>query len=321
MSIDVFISYRRTDEPWARRLYGLLNERGVAAWYDAHVAAGEDWRAATARALEAAPIFLLLYSKAASESDDITKELAAATFSKKQVIPVRLENIPPSGPFLYELASRNWIDAFTDTEAKLADLADRIAAQVKAAPATTQDPSPARPPWGDPAALAKARAASQASGRRRTLVAGAFAAGALLLAAAIWGGMALLRPAPPAKPGELTAFFGFLADPADPTASAIAKAATDETFQTMNAYRLETASRTRTQSVALADQLARARELGASYALGGEVRSEGAKVTLAMRLDDVETERTLWEGTVYGVPSESVSLPVLTASTAVTNLL
>ena len=42
---------------------------------------------------------------------------------KKLIVPVRLENIAPKGAFLYELASRNWINAYEDTEAKLAELA------------------------------------------------------------------------------------------------------------------------------------------------------------------------------------------------------
>jgi hypothetical protein len=39
---EIFISYRRADEPIARLMYNLLRERGVEAWYDAKIAAGED---------------------------------------------------------------------------------------------------------------------------------------------------------------------------------------------------------------------------------------------------------------------------------------
>ncbi len=75
---------------------------------------------------------MLLFSQAASESEDIAKELAAATFSKKLVVPVRIENIQPTGAFLYELASRNWVNAFENTEAKLAELAHSLATLIKA---------------------------------------------------------------------------------------------------------------------------------------------------------------------------------------------
>jgi Tol biopolymer transport system component len=131
MAADIFISYRRADKAWSQLLHSRLKSEGVEAWYDAHVEAGQDWRLATARALEESKIFVLLFSENAAHSSDIAKELAAAVLKKKLIIPVRLENIEPSGPFLYELASRNWIDAYDDTEAKLGELAKGLARLVR----------------------------------------------------------------------------------------------------------------------------------------------------------------------------------------------
>jgi TIR domain len=132
MAGEIFISYRRADEAWARLLHAQLRAEGVEAWYDAHVGAGQDWRVATAKALQASRIFVLLFSQSASESEDIAKELAAAIVSKKMVVPVRIENIQPSGAFLYELASRNWVNAYENTEAKFAELARSPAKLAKA---------------------------------------------------------------------------------------------------------------------------------------------------------------------------------------------
>ena len=132
MAGEIFISYPHADEAWARLLHAQLQAEGVEAWYDAQIGAGQDWRTATAKALQTSRIFVLLFSKAAAESEDIAKELAAATFSKKLVVPVRIENIEPTGAFLYELASRNWVNAFENTEAKLAELAQSLAELVKA---------------------------------------------------------------------------------------------------------------------------------------------------------------------------------------------
>ena len=112
MAGEIFISYRRADEAWARLLHDRLRAEGVEAWYDAQVGPGQDWRIATAKALEASQIFVLLFSANAAQSSDIAKELAAATLEKKLIIPVRLENIAPKGAFLYELASRNWVNAY-----------------------------------------------------------------------------------------------------------------------------------------------------------------------------------------------------------------
>ena len=131
MAGEIFISYRRADEAWARLLHNQLRAEGVEAWYDAQVGAGQDWRIATAKALEASNIFVLLFSANAAQSSDIAKELAAATLEKKLIIPVRLENIAPKGAFLYELASRNWVNAYENTEAKLTELAKGLAHLVR----------------------------------------------------------------------------------------------------------------------------------------------------------------------------------------------
>src|SRR5471030_1743212 len=138
MAGEIFISYRRADQAWARLLHAQLQAEGVEAWYDAHVGAGQDWRSATAKALKASRIFVLLFSANAAQSSDIAKELAAAVFEKKLIVPVRLEDIAPDGAFLYELASRNWINAFENTEAKLAELAKGLAQMVRSG---TQDES------------------------------------------------------------------------------------------------------------------------------------------------------------------------------------
>jgi hypothetical protein len=127
MAGEIFISYRRADMAWAKLLHDQLKAEGVEAWYDAQIGAGQDWRVATANALEASQIFVLLFTANAAMSKDIAKELAAATLENKLIIPVRLENIAPKGAFLYELASRNWINAFEDTEAKLEELARGLA--------------------------------------------------------------------------------------------------------------------------------------------------------------------------------------------------
>ena len=131
MAGEIFISYRRADAAWARLLHSQLKAEGVEAWYDAQVGAGQDWRIATAQALENSKIFVLLFSANAAQSSDIAKELAAATLEKKLIIPVRLENIAPKGAFLYELASRNWVNAYDNTEVKFAELAKGLAHLVR----------------------------------------------------------------------------------------------------------------------------------------------------------------------------------------------
>jgi Tol biopolymer transport system component len=175
MAGEIFISYRRADQKWARLLHERLQAEGVEAWYDAHVGAGEDWRIVTAKALEDSRIFVLLFSQNAAQSSDIAKELAAATLEKKLVVPVRLENIAPKGAFLYELASRNWINAYDNTEEKLAELAKGLAHLVKTG---------ARDQSALPFEHAAGKSDKQGPHRRPVLMA-AVAAVAIIIAAAV----------------------------------------------------------------------------------------------------------------------------------------
>ncbi len=314
MAGEIFISYRRSDESRARLLYELLKERGVEAWYDRHVAAGEDWRSATANALVKAPIFVLLFSKNAAQSDDIIKELSAATFQKKAVVPVRIEDIHPEGAFLYELASRNWFDAFNDTEARLATLADQLAALVKGGP----EAQAAAGRLGAAAPLPPAKS-KEKSGRIALGVAAIAVLGVVAIVA-----MPFISPkrdrATDLSESQRTAFFGFTAADTSAPSVQVAGVATDETYATLTVLGIETAARGDTEGVALKDQLARADKLKARYALGGSVRTTGDQVAVTIRLDDAQTRATLWQKTLTGGTAQSESLPVQAAGKA-TNLL
>jgi TolB-like protein len=311
MAGEIFLSYRRSDERHVRRLYNLLKERGVEAWYDAHVGAGEDWRMATSKALEASRIFVLLYSKAASESDDITKELAAATFSKKLIVPVRLENIPPTGPFLYELASRNWIDAFDDTETKMEQLADRLAELARGEAQSLRPPAPE----------AKARPAASSGRFARWPLALAALAGVVALTAATLAFWPKPQaPTPVAAASQRIAFFGFTATSDDPVARQAAELATERGFVMMSRLRLDFAARADTVGVPPDQRLARAKELGAVYAFSGEVRVADGRMHLPWRLEDVLTRSTLMEEAPLEPVAAASTQPSRTITVAVRSL-
>jgi Tol biopolymer transport system component len=182
MAGEIFISYRRADVAWAKLLHDQLKAEGIEAWYDALVGPGQDWRIATAKALQTSRIFVLLFSENAAQSSDIAKELAAAVFEKKLIIPVRLQNIAPSGAFLYELASRNWVNAYDNIEAKLAELAKGLAQMVRSG---AEDDSVL------PFDRAKIDGTTTAPKRRRIAIIGAAAVGVIVAFAAGW----LLWPA------------------------------------------------------------------------------------------------------------------------------
>ena len=107
---DVFVSYRRTDREFVDSVVQSLEGRSVVVWWDADIEGGADWRGAIVEKIEQSQLMLLVFSEECNHSSELKKELALAGHFKKDVIPVLIEQTEPRGPFLYELAGRNWIN-------------------------------------------------------------------------------------------------------------------------------------------------------------------------------------------------------------------
>lgn len=65
-----------------------------------------------------APALVLVFSKSANDSDEIKKELSLASRYRIPVMTLRIEDVEPSDAFAYELATRQWIDAFDGWNAR-----------------------------------------------------------------------------------------------------------------------------------------------------------------------------------------------------------
>jgi uncharacterized protein YecT (DUF1311 family) len=87
---------------------------------------GENFQGSIVRAIREAGVMVLVFSSNANNSDEIKKEMALASQSRKMVIPVRAEDVTPSEDFTYELATRQWIDMFIDWEAAIEKLSQQI---------------------------------------------------------------------------------------------------------------------------------------------------------------------------------------------------
>lgn len=124
-----------------------------------------------------------------------------------------------------------------------------------------------------------------------------------------WSGLA--RPAPQLM--DRTAFFGFQEEGADPTLAMVAKASTDQTFQTLGALRLTTVARAETLGAVAPRRLDKAREFGARFALSGEIRREDAVVKLWVRIEDASTRATVWEHGLEAAASDATLLPARAA--------
>lgn len=147
MSCDVFISYSRGDREIVASIARRLEERGLTVWYDARVEAEAGFNDEIAAKLKEATIMSLFFSEEANRSKQAAAELALADELGKPVVPVLLEHAAPYGALLYELADRNWVQAYPEPYMHadaLADLLAQVAGkQLPNAPAHTAPTNPA----------------------------------------------------------------------------------------------------------------------------------------------------------------------------------
>jgi hypothetical protein len=142
MSHDIFLSYRRTDREFAAQLVRELEKRGLTVWYDADIDGAQDWRPEIGAAVEAGKMLVILFSESSNEGRSLKKELALADSLQKPVVPILIDDCKPKGPYLLELADRNWIEAWPEPHSHIAELVTLLSALA----GKWQAPAPAEPP-------------------------------------------------------------------------------------------------------------------------------------------------------------------------------
>ncbi len=127
MTKKVFISHSSKDNKVATAVCTALESRGHSCWMSSRdIKPGENFQGSIVRAIREAGVMVLVFSSNANNSDEIKKEMALASQSRKMVIPVRAEDVTPSEDFTYELATRQWIDMFIDWETAIEKLSQQI---------------------------------------------------------------------------------------------------------------------------------------------------------------------------------------------------
>ena len=112
-SIDVFISHASGDVALARELRGHLESGGYRCWMAPDDVSGpKSWAEQIVESIDACKVMLVMISSVANQSDHVSKEVDLALEHGKAVLPIRLENVVPSGALQYLLALAQWVDAF-----------------------------------------------------------------------------------------------------------------------------------------------------------------------------------------------------------------
>ncbi len=114
MAHDVFISHSARDKPIADAVCAKLESRGIRCWIAPRdIRPGMEWGAALLEAIDGARVMLLVFSSHANGSPQISREVERAVSKGVVVVPVRLEDVKPTGNLEYFLGTPHWLDAIT----------------------------------------------------------------------------------------------------------------------------------------------------------------------------------------------------------------
>lgn len=151
MAHDVFISYASQDKVIADAVCARLESRHIRCWIAPRdISPGTAYADMIIGALSACRIVVVLLSSESIASPHVASELERALHNGKAILPVRIEDVYPTGSMEYYLAGKHWLDALTPPmEAhldKVAEAAGRLLGlEVKQGPALVAESAPPPP--------------------------------------------------------------------------------------------------------------------------------------------------------------------------------
>jgi tetratricopeptide (TPR) repeat protein len=294
ISHQVFISYASVNRTEALKVCEAIEGRGTECWISMRdVPPGANYQEAIVQSIRDARAMVLVFSKAANNSDEIKKELSLASRYRVPVITLRIEDVQPSDAFAYELSTRQWIDAFEDWDRSIDALTSRIRQISDAEPAAKPRAPSASPTPTAPPASPVVRSPTVAW--RRPAAIAAVAGLVLLIAAGAWW---QLRPAPEATHSMTVRLAGFQLLSADlpPTLRATVDAEIAAAFNADGVVGVSTAS-------------APAPGSAPAYALGGTIQRDGQAIRVITHLTNERSGATVWGETLDYDGTEASRVP------------
>jgi hypothetical protein len=155
MAHDVFISYSSQDKPVADAICNGLESCGIRCWIAPRdILPGSSYGEALMKAIEGCRILVVVFSSRSNGSRFVEREVEAAVSGGATVIPVRIEDVVPSGSMRFFLGLPHWLDALTPPlerhidalAASICSLLERIPPAAVARARYTADPVIEVPP-------------------------------------------------------------------------------------------------------------------------------------------------------------------------------
>ncbi|MBN2878424.1 MAG: TIR domain-containing protein [Clostridia bacterium] len=123
-NFDVFISYSHKDKDLGDAICHYLESDSIKCWMAPRdIVPGEKWAKSIAGAIPKAKVLLLVFSSHSNVSDQVLREVELAISNGKIIVPVRVEDIKPTGEMEYYLSTVHWIEIIgTESDSKLKQL-------------------------------------------------------------------------------------------------------------------------------------------------------------------------------------------------------
>jgi len=269
---EVFISYARQDEAKARHVVDALRAAGFQVWRDEQLPTHRAYYEVIEERLRAARAVVVLWSKAAVQSQWVRAEADLAR-SEGKLVQASVDGEPPPMPFnqIQCAQLKSWHGAPDHHEWA------KVVESVTALSASQERPAAKR-------ASGFGRRALPALG---VLLAVLLAAGGLYLARDRFGGA-------PANAGPRIAVLPFETVGRDPEEAEFAAALGDDVAGMLSENDIQILPRSQSAALVSPDRVTALKRVGARYALGGSVRNEEGRLKVRAYLEDVASNVTVW---------------------------
>lgn len=296
---DIFVSYASEDRDRILPLVEEFERQGWSVWWDPALHAGPRFDDAIEKALDAARCVVVVWSAHSVRSDWVRTE-ASEGLSRGILVPAVIDAV--ALPLAFR---QNQTAQLLGWPASVGDL-DRLLTGVAVVLSGSDDKS-----------VSVSRTAQRTSRRnRKAWLIGA--AGAAIVAAAATFLIVVRAPAgPPEREGAVprTAVFAFAVPNGDAGAADLAGAIENEVVETMDAIGMPAIARSGIESLSGTERVARSVQLGAEYALDGDIRRDGENLLVWARIESLGSGTTLWANSYRGADTNALRMQIATQLT------
>ena len=114
MAHDVFISHSHQDKPVADAVCAGLESAGIRCWIAPRdILPGNEWGASIIDAISGCRVMIVIFSAHANASKQVLREVERCVSREITIVPLRVDNVMPSGSMEYFLGTPHWLDAMT----------------------------------------------------------------------------------------------------------------------------------------------------------------------------------------------------------------